>query len=45
MASLDDKEGDAGSVTGAGIEQGAEDFLLRRAQLNFGNSTRQIGGR
>ena len=42
MTALDDKKRDSGGITGAGIEQRTQNFLLRRAQLDFGNGARQI---
>src|ERR1700690_3565771 len=44
LASLDYKESDAGCVSSAGIEERAEDFFLRRAELDFGDRASQVGG-
>src|SRR5208282_87213 len=36
------KKRDSGGIAGSGIEQSAQNLLLRGAQLNFGDSSRQI---
>src|SRR5271156_3127433 len=42
MVSFYDKESDSGGIAGSGIEQAAQNLLLRGAQLNFGDSLCQI---
>ena len=43
LVSLNHEKSDAGGVARGGIEQGTQNFFLRRARLNLGNGVRELG--